>query len=201
MITVVAFVESWTESRLNTPATVGEHDDGPSAAFKRRLHSPDGGDLGGVGGEGSEATQLLKQLLVENGRFRLPADLHGCVGDTDRGKGSPRATKTSHTHRISPSLLLTHTHTHTDRVHHCNCLHRKRSLRCLCRQHHTVSSVQHGVGNVTALRSGWPGVGHHTLQHLNKHTHIVHYLHAGLLTASQKSRVCTTAWDQRFHQK
>ena len=101
------------QSRLNTPAPAGEHYNGPSAAFIRRLHSSDGGDLCGVRGEGSEATQLLKQLLVENGRFRLPADLRGCVGATDRGKGSQRATKYDVTEWTSHAHTHMHTHTHT----------------------------------------------------------------------------------------
>lgn len=64
-------------------ATGGEDYDGPSAAFEGGLHSSDGCDLCGVGGERSEATQLLKELLVENGRLCLPADLR----DRDRGGG------------------------------------------------------------------------------------------------------------------
>lgn len=66
-----------------TPATGGEDYDGPSTTFEGRLYSSDGCDLCGVRGEGSEATQLLKQLLVENGRLCLPADLCEGAGDTE----------------------------------------------------------------------------------------------------------------------
>lgn len=58
-----------------TPATGGEDYDAPCTAFERGLHSSDGCDLGGVRGEWSEATQLLKKLLMENGCLCLPADL------------------------------------------------------------------------------------------------------------------------------
>lgn len=66
---------------MHTPATGGEDYDGPSTAFEGGLHSSDGCDLRGVGGERSEAAQLLEQLLVENGRLCLPADLR----DSDSG--------------------------------------------------------------------------------------------------------------------
>lgn len=58
-----------------TPATRGEDYDGPRTAFERGLYSSNGCDLGGVGGKRSEATQLLKKLLMENGCLCLPADL------------------------------------------------------------------------------------------------------------------------------
>lgn len=94
-----------------TPATGGGEDyDGPSTTFKGRFYSSDGGDLCGVRRKGSEATQLLKQLLVKNGCLCLPADLRGGVGDM--GEGDWRAAKadvmewTSHAHN--------HTTTHTE---------------------------------------------------------------------------------------
>lgn len=77
---------------VHAPAAGGEDYDGPRTAFKGRLHSSDGCDLCGVRGEGSEATQLLEQLLVENGRLSLPADLSEGAGDTEgRGEGYQRA--------------------------------------------------------------------------------------------------------------
>lgn len=69
-----------------TPATGGEDYDGPGTAFEGRLYSSDGCDLCGVRGEGSEATQLLKQLLVENCCLCLPADLSQVVWDTEGKK-------------------------------------------------------------------------------------------------------------------
>ena len=76
---------------VNTPAAGGEDYDGPSTALERGLHSSNGCDLCRVRGEGSEATQLLKQLLVENGCLCLPADLSKGVGDTEGGEGYQRA--------------------------------------------------------------------------------------------------------------
>lgn len=58
-----------------TLATGGEDNDGSSTAFEGGLYSSNGCDLCGVRGERSEATQLFKQLLVENGCLCLPADL------------------------------------------------------------------------------------------------------------------------------
>lgn len=68
-----------------TPAAGGEDYDGPRAAFEGRLYSADGCDLCGVRGERSEATQLLKQLLVENGCLCLPADLSDRESGGDKG--------------------------------------------------------------------------------------------------------------------
>lgn len=105
---------------IYTPATGGEDYDGPSTTFKGRFYSSDGGDLCGVRRKGSEATQLLKQLLVKNGCLCLPADLRGGVGDM--GEGEWRATKAD----VMEWTL--HAHNHTHRVHHCNCFYRKHSL-------------------------------------------------------------------------
>lgn len=69
-----------------TPAAGGEDYDGAGAAFEGGLHSSDGGDLCGVGGEGSEASQLLEQLLVEDGCLGLPADLREGDGERERGE-------------------------------------------------------------------------------------------------------------------
>lgn len=103
-----------------TPATGGEDYDGPSAGFEGRLYSPDGCDLCGIRGERSEATQLLKELLVENGCLCLPADLR----DSDRGgeRGLSKGTESDITEWTS------YTHKNTHRVHHCDCLHRKQSF-------------------------------------------------------------------------
>lgn len=76
----------WIYFIFLVPATGGEDYDRPRTAFEGRLHSSDGCDLCGVRREGGEATQLLKQLLVENGRLCLSADLSEGVGDTEGGR-------------------------------------------------------------------------------------------------------------------
>lgn len=67
---------------MYTPAAGGQYNDGPRAALERGLYGSDGSDLCGVGRERSEATQLLKKLLVENGCLCLAANLRerGCAG-------------------------------------------------------------------------------------------------------------------------
>ena len=61
--------------RRPLPAGLGEHNDGAGAAFEGGLHGAYGSRLGGIAGQPSQAPELLEQLPVEGGRFRLPGDL------------------------------------------------------------------------------------------------------------------------------
>lgn len=108
------------------PASGGEDYNCPGAAFEGGLHSSDCRDLRGIRGERSETPQLLKQLLVENGRLRLPADLR--QSDRDRERGRQRVSTLSEVTKSDAIEHKSHSHRNTHRVHHCNCLHRKQSL-------------------------------------------------------------------------
>lgn len=65
---------------------------GPSEDYKRRgqdfkggLHGANGDGLGGIGGGGQTATQVLKHLPVEHGRLCLASDLMQPACDTTGG--------------------------------------------------------------------------------------------------------------------
>lgn len=59
----------------DSPASLGEDDDGTGAALERSLDGTDSGGLRGVTGQMRGATKLLEHLPVEHGCLRFTCDL------------------------------------------------------------------------------------------------------------------------------